>query len=315
MKSLLVIAQSGSKIGLGHVMRTLAVAEAAREADMEVTLVSPDLPARIEARLKAAGIGRQAPDRPLTKADAILADGYGFGPELLASWRGHAGSLALMDDNGEHRGAPADLVINPNPHAHDGLYAEWRGPRFLLGSAYVPLRREFRIHDRQAPTDPRHILVTMGGSDPLRLTGPVINSLHAIEETLEIAAVLGGMADEPDVGRSRHGVTLLRDVRDMSALMRDAGIAVSAAGSSLWELAHLGVPTVAVVVADNQAAAAEAAAAKGMLILATPETVEGQVRRLLNDEAPLRQTLSRTARTAVDGQGAGRILDALRACI
>jgi spore coat polysaccharide biosynthesis predicted glycosyltransferase SpsG len=309
MTSLLVIAECGPGIGLGHVMRTLAVAEAARNAGWDATLVSPELPPNVDARLKAAGIRRGAPGMPLPPADALLVDGYGFGPDLLASWRGGTGCLAVMDDNGEHRGAPADMVINPNPHADAAAYGGWTGPEFRLGSAYAPLRREFR---RQAPAraDARHILVTMGGSDPLQLTGHIINSLQAIEEPLEITAVLGGMAAEPDVRPSRHAVTLLRDVAEMSAVMRRAGMAISAAGSSLWELAHLGVPTVALTVAENQVAAARAAAGLGMLVLATRQTVAAETRRLLEDEA-LRNALATAGRERVDGRGAERILEAM----
>jgi spore coat polysaccharide biosynthesis predicted glycosyltransferase SpsG len=292
-------------------MRTLAVAEAGRDAGMSVTFVSAELPATVEARLKAAGISRQAPGMPLPQSDAILADGYGFSADLMAEWRTRTACLAVMDDNGEHLGARVDLVTNPNPHASMDLYSRWKGPTFLLGSAYAPLRKEFlQTSARESLGDARHILVTMGGSDPLQLTGRVMNGLEGIDRKLEISAVVGGMAAQLDAQSSRHSVTIMRDVADMSAVMRKADMAISAAGSSLWELAHMGVPTVAVIVADNQAAAAHAAAAQGMLLLATPENVVKETGRLLKDPA-LRRTLSSKARTMVDGLGAKRILEAI----
>lgn len=311
MTALLVMAECGPGIGLGHVMRTLAVAEAARDAGWDATLVSPELPPNVEARLKAAGIRRAAPGAPLPSADAMLVDGYGFAPPLLADWRGHTGCLAVMDDNGEHRGTPVDLVINPNPHAGPALYDGWTGPEFRLGSAYAPLRKEFRTSAAAVPPEARRILVTLGGSDPLQLTDHIINSLQDIEDRLEITAVLGGMAAEPEVRpEGRHAVTLLRDVADMSALMRRAGMAISAAGSSLWELAHLGVPTIALTVAENQVAAAKAAADQGMLLLATRETVARETRRLLGDDAR-RGALAAAGRQLVDGRGAERIMEAI----
>lgn len=314
LNTLTIRADAGPHVGLGHVMRCLAVAEAARDAGTEVTMVSPTLPENVNARLTQSGIAWHPADGGVPKSDALLVDGYGFTLTDARRWREDARVMAVMDDNAEMTDWPADLVINPNPHAKPALYHGWCGPRFLFGSAYAPLRREFT---QATPITPRQeanrILVTMGGSDPQRLSPIILEGLEAVGMPLEIHAVLGQLAEAPALdSHSRHHLTIDRDVKDMSLLMTSTDVAISAAGSTLWELAALGVPTVAVIVAKNQWLAASAAAEKGMLRLVEPQEAAQEAAALLSDFTA-RQSLSAAAHRQVDGHGAQRILEALRA--
>ena len=313
LASLTIRADAGPHVGLGHVMRCLAVAEAAVDSGVAVTMVSPTLPEGVHARLADAGIAWKPADGDLPPADAVLIDGYGFSRTEADRWRRSAPILAVMDDNAEMAAWPADIVINPNPHARPALYPGWAGPRFLLGSAYAPLRREFREADPIAIREnANRILITMGGSDPKGLTARILAGLPGTGTPVEITAVLGGMAQAPELGAaSHHHLVIERDVRDMSRLMANSDIAISAAGSTLWELARLGVPTIAVVVADNQRQAAAAAAEKGLLHLVSAEGAASEAISLLGDIGA-RRALSDQARGQIDGHGAARILEALQ---
>jgi spore coat polysaccharide biosynthesis predicted glycosyltransferase SpsG len=187
------------------------------------------------------------------------------------------------------------------------------------------LRREFLAYGDQERTIPRvgrRVLVTMGGADPENITERVILALDLVRiEGLESVVVVGGSNPHRDalrgaVARSRLRSELRVDVRDMAGLMAWADAAVTAGGSSVWELARLGVPALGIGRAGQETQLLRVAAARGMAIDlgfhldVTPELIAGRLDRLLRD-ADERARLSRAARRVVDGLGPRRVLRAM----
>ena len=101
------------------------------------------------------------------------------------------------------------------------------------------------------------------------------------------------------------------DRSDIADVMSRVSIAVSAAGSTAWELCAVGVPMVLIVVSPNQTGIADALDRAGAAVQAGVEDVGRIVAALLSDE-PRLSTLSRRARTITDGRGARRVVVALR---
>ena len=119
---------------------------------------------------------------------------------------------------------------------------------------------------------------------------------------------------------SPHRVAVRRAVADMSAAMASADLTVSAAGSTLWELAYMGVPTIALVVADSQRPAARAYAAQGcgpVLDLADDGWADRLPREIarLTADAALRQGLATRGRQLVDGMGVVRVCQKIEALL
>jgi RimJ/RimL family protein N-acetyltransferase len=112
-------------------------------------------------------------------------------------------------------------------------------------------------------------------------------------------------------------VHLLTDVRDMAGLMASADLAVSAAGSTCWELAFMGVPMVVVSLAANQTPMADGLAAAGLALNLgwheglSIQRINDALRRLIGD-AQLRREMSNRGRECVDGRGADRVTRMLR---
>jgi UDP-2,4-diacetamido-2,4,6-trideoxy-beta-L-altropyranose hydrolase len=261
-------------IGTGHLMRCLALAELCMEQGKQVVFAVNGCPAALADRIRGLGAGLQpladqadpgelaALARRL-RAIAIVLDGYHFSERYRAAVAELGLPVVAIDDGTVPFALHADIVVNTSPLARATDYADIaRGSRLLLGPSYAPLRREFRHGPagmpQPAPED-AHILLTFGGSDPAGLTLPVA---RALLDTLPAAAKLdivigGALADVTDIEQLVRGhadrVRLHRNTTRMAKLMRRATLAVTAAGSTLWELAYLTVPTIAVVVADNQA--------------------------------------------------------------
>jgi len=337
-------------------MRCLAVAEALMDRGASCFFAATVMPKAVERRLSAAGVGvvrldgpsggpadRQAAAALAARAGAVVLDGYGFDAGYRAAVAvAAAGRPVLTFDDGAFTGPhppgrlSASLVLNAAPGAVPADYAvSAPGARLLLGPAYAPLRREIR-RAAAMPILPleerRSILLTFGGSDPLGLTAPCIRLLGAhLPADTRLVVVVGGGSPWLDACRAAaapfgSGVEIHHDTPAMGTLMVGAGLAVSAAGGTVAELAALAVPALLTVVVDNQAVAASvlhnAVGPSWCRILDVREGGEAAASRISGTalslwyDAPARSVMTAAARGQVDGQGAERIaqvlMDAMR---
>ncbi|GGF24141.1 UDP-2,4-diacetamido-2,4,6-trideoxy-beta-L-altropyranose hydrolase [Aliidongia dinghuensis] len=324
-------------MGTGHVMRCLALAEALRDRAIDVAFVAAALTPSIAHRLAAERIDVHPAGDPddaaatialgrTLGANALVVDGYHFS----AAWRQAVRSLGVpilafqdLDD-----GAPlhADLVLNAAARPEE---TKWRraapAATFLTGPRYVLLRRELRraVAAPKRPVAARSaLLVTFGGADPTGLTLPVTAALAGVlgpEATLDV--VIGGSVPNgaglvDRVAALDPRVSVHLDPIEMAPLMGRAGLAVSAAGGTIGELAALGVPALIAIVAENQVAGAAASAAAGWCE-AVDARASGAVATLaaraaaLWADAPLRQAMADRTAGLIDAGGVDRVADAL----
>lgn len=347
MATLLFRADATPAMGTGHVMRCLAVAEAAAELGHACHMAAAAATPAVVRRLADAGLPLHrleappgsAADLALTRALAaaldartVIIDGYHFDTDwragLRAELRADGRRVLAFDDLAGPEPLHADLVVNASPAADPRTYARLApGAVCLLGPAYAPLRREIREAARRPPAPPAgrtSILLTFGGSDPLGLTAPCLERLAPdLPPGCRLTVAVGGSdprADEVAAAARRFGgrVAVHRDSPAMGALMAAAGLAVSAGGGTLAELAALAVPTVLVVVADNQApppalTRTPAAAAWGPVIDARALDPADAADRIaeaawtLWRDPDARAELAARGRGRVDGEGAVRI--------
>ena len=340
--TLLIRADASAAIGTGHVMRCIALGQAWRHRGGRVVLACRSIPVDLSARVGDAGLELEhmpgdcldneigdaswtAKRASVLGASVVVADGYFFPPSFQSVLVAAGLRLAVIDDNGENGGYPANLVVNQNPHARAELYAD-RGTqtRLLLGLQYAMLRREFLEYvpvPRDAGPTPR-ILVTMGGGDPDDITSRVLEGLNRLMDVaLELRVVVGGANLNGEAIRrtadfSPHRVTVEYNVYDMPRVIAWADLSIMAAGSTCWEMAYFGVPMLLVVIAKNQAMIAQSLQEKGIAVSLgwheniTAQAVACAVADLL--ESPERRCAwSQRSCTLVDGRGADRVVNAL----
>jgi len=165
----------------------------------------------------------------------------------------------------------------------------------------------------------------MGGGDPANITLRVIRALGKVAcDGLEIIVVVGSMNPHVEMLKatlreSKLIIRLQQDTSEMPQLMAWADLAVSGGGSTCWELAFMGVPSLLFVLAENQCRIAEGLEQAGVAInlgwshevsdTAVVETLQG-----LCQAAERRCHMSKLGRKLVDGRGASRVLQALEAC-
>ena len=306
MRNLLIRADGGEKIGLGHLMRCRALAQAWEEAGGSVRFASEGESAAQTAEIAAS-----------MDAEWVVVDGYQFGAGYVDTLQQAGFRVLFVDDNGHADSYTAELVLNQNLHASDALYSN-RGQStgLLLGPHYALLRREFRLAARERNTPPaaRKLLITLGGSDPHNVTTKVLRAVALLDMPDLEPVVVAGAANRRNPAKLPFPARVEKDPPNMAELMAWADVAVSAAGSTCWELAFMGLPAIAIVCADNQQNVAESLHQAGSVeslgdqSMLSSSDIAAALRCLMRSQR-MRRSMSERGRAIVDGHGATRVVE------
>lgn len=332
------------QIGLGHIMRCMSIADAFEEVGEECFFLLAD--AFADTIVRSRGFKtfvmntrfdcmemEFAEIKPIIlylRPRYIVVDSY-FVTEKYFRFLGTLGRVAYLDDLAAFA-YPVDVLINYNVYAADMGYTALyqRGgvglPRCILGTGYIPLRKEFRDIPARVPKgDVQNVLVSTGGADTVHFALRLVRFLAGRPECakgLKFHILLGAMnADRDEIMELVLGmdnIVVHLAVQDMKSLMLMCDLAVSAAGSTLYELCACGVPTITYVVADNQRSGAKAFERMGVMVslgdIRGKADVEWDIiRTVLDMERDLnkRQYVSRIMQDMVDGYGAVRLVGSL----
>jgi len=329
---ILFATDAGAEVGGGHVMRSLTLARALGERGATCAfLLGPG----VEPLLNAF-----APDMPrvpvenidtdtLMEAtgpdafDALAFDHYGLDAE---DHRDVArGRPTLVIDDLANRPLAADVVVDSGPQRRSEDYQGLipAGARLLLGPAYAPVRPEFAALRSQAlgrragPVD--RILISLGLTDVGGFTGKVLDRLRTRIGSVALDVVLGSAAPSraglQRLARHDSRLTVHVDTPEMARLVAESDLAIGAAGSSAWERCALALPSVMLILADNQRPAAQAlndlgaASAIEASDPAFDQTFDRAFLRLYANAAA-RARMAGKAAEVCDGLGAARTADA-----
>jgi len=335
-KQLILRVDAGTQIGTGHLMRCLALTQAWNDAGGQVIFITACQVDGLLQRLRDEEfdiklLSSTYPDtadwnftRDILAGHPdtwVVLDGYHFDGVYQRRVREAGHRLLVIDDMNHLNHYYADIVLNQNLHAEKLRYACEPCTRLLLGTRFLLLRREFlawKEWAREIPEAARRVLVTLGGGDPDNHT---LKLIHALQEVgtpdLEGVVVIG--AGNPNASvlekaakQSHIPIRLVRDAKDMPELMARADVAISAGGSTAWELAYMGLPNLVLVLAENQREIAEELQVWGLGInLGQPASVTereiGNVLTKLILDTARRKEMSERGRQIVDGCGAARV--------
>jgi UDP-2,4-diacetamido-2,4,6-trideoxy-beta-L-altropyranose hydrolase len=251
----------------------------------------------------------------------VVVDGYHFDSayQLRIKEEGHP--LMVIDDTNDLRHYYADILLNQNIYAQDLTYSCEPYSRLLLGTRYVLLRHEFlKSKERNTGVSQvaRKIIVTLGGSDPHNVTLEIIRALCKLKISGLHVKVIAGPSHLQTLSLHKAAdlaafpVEIFHNVRKMTHFMVWADLAISAAGSTCWELAYMGVPFAMIVQAKNQKKIAEglnsvnAAINLGWCCSLTADALTDCLTNLIENREK-RMELSLNAKNLVDGLGVERV--------
>lgn len=357
-----------TQIASGHLMRCISIADACRKLGMEVHfLVSDEESVSLFqqkmfadfpiTRLESAAYDQL--EQELPELLSLLAnckssklyfflDSYYVTEKYLNAVRKLAKTIYI--DDLMLFNYPVDLLINYdvippcNMPSYQSAYTN--AAETLLGASYAPLREQFQKREMPLRNQVRNVLITTGGSDPfhfslgflsfMKKTTSLPNPDSArIADDIIFHILTGSFNTDKDAlfsfAQASPYIRLYENVTDMVTLMESCDLAISAAGTTLYELCALGVPTISYTMADNQITAAEAFAKSGIIPnsgdirismtnvlenimsflmrmsnsanfdLASAATVSYQERKLAHD----------TMRSFIDGNGSSKIAKAI----
>lgn len=337
MSAILFRADGSSTIGTGHVMRCLALAQACRGIGSTPFFLSAKLPETLAQRiireecalheLVAEPYGVEDRKETIGRvrkigATIIVVDGYGFDADYQRALRAAGLTVLFLDDCGHATSYDAQFVLNQNAYADERMYAKRQNDTvLLLGSRYCLLRQEFlewKSWKRSTETKATKLLLTLGGADPQNATGTVLKALQNLTNPIEATVVVGdGNPHLPSLQSlaktAKFPVNIVVNATEMPRLMAENDMAISAGGSTCYELAFMRLPMLTIVLADNQKAVAASLEEHGCSVnLGNINTLKDamilrEVSALIGD-AVKRTSMAKAGGKLVDGEGADRVL-------
>ena len=345
--TLVIRADAFRSIGTGHVMRCIALGLAWKSYGGNVYFVSHCEGDQLRNRIVKEGfqfIDIHEPHPHPNDIDTIssllhnistseyrdktivVLDGYHFDSYYQKTIKLKGFRLLCIDDYGHAAQYCADVILNQNLSADISLYPNCSpNTRFLLGPRYALLRKEFVSYKnwpRVIPSVAKKVLVTMGGTDKDNFTLRIVHALNKISiPDLEVAVILGPANQhkseiENALKISPFNGKLLASVDNMAEAMAWADVAIAAGGSTSWELAFMGLPSLLVILAENQRPIIEKLESTGISInlgwhnKVNLDTITKAVESIIKDQK-VRETMSNKGRSLVNGNGSNKVIKLL----
>lgn len=260
-----------------------------------------------------------------TAVDWLIVDHYALDARWELTLAPHCRKLMVIDDLADRPHA-CDLLLDQTfgRNAADYLPLVPADCRLLCGSQYALLQPEFatmRSYSLQRRAWPamRELLITMGGVDKDNATGRVLQALRtcSLPADCRITVVMGATAPWlNEVHTQAQDIPwptrVIVGVSDMAQLMAESDLAIGAAGSTSWERCCLGLPTIMLVLADNQLMVARGLEQAGAALLISSLSelgfeLMGQIDSLFSNPEKLRSMCESSA-AIVDGLGTNSVL-------
>jgi len=353
-------ADASLKMGSGHVMRCLTLADALRLQGIKCSFICREHPGNLIELIRGKGFPVEALPLPAAQAsdigslshlselshsswlgvsqhrdardstsvidqlqpDWLIIDHYALDERWEKALASHCRNIMVIDDLAD-RSHQCQVLLDQTFQRNPMDYALLVPKECVLlcGSQYALLRPEFtelRPHSlqRRQIVQLKNILVTMGGVDKDNVTGQVLDALagSGLPDDCKITVVMGSTAPWlEDVRRRAMRMSLPTEVRvgvsDMAQLMADSDLAIGAAGGTSWERCCLGLPTIMIVLAENQKAIAQALITAGAAFVAESAALEiPSLIDALHNAPLLLTTMSASAAEVADGLGVFKVI-------
>ena len=329
---ILIRADANEQIGTGHVMRCRSIACSFVNHGEEVLFVTADhkgdkliggIPSVCldsvwdNMGLEVEKLKFLVKER---KATLLLIDSYYITEDYINALSEQV-QIAYIDDLNASCWN-IDFLINYNIFSYVFDYSKYQRSKtkFLLGPQYAPLRTEFMNLPEFNIRHVTNILVSAGGADPEHIIEKMMEQICPKNPDIKFHFIVGALNPrlENIKEMKRKNIVLHINEKNMARLMMKCDVAISAAGTTLYELCAVGIPTVTYTLADNQLVAADQFDKQGIMIsvgdcrgdLNFISGVE-KVMDELTQDSDKRRELSYKMKQLVDGNGASRIVEAI----
>lgn len=272
----LIRADATSEMGTGHVIRCIALGQLLHDNQHTVFFATKttnqNLLQRIEKEkfslikydvdiLTSEDADKTAAIAINNKVDFVITDGYHFDTCYQQTIKNHNLKLMCIDDiAGCHY--VSDIVLNQNLNAELVFkYSTVPYTKLFLGTDYVLFRREFRTINnftRIIKDECNNILITLGGGDANNNSAKILDIINQVQfQKFNINLLLGSgflyYEEIKDIAnKSYHKINIIKSVENIVPFIEQCDLAITAGGTTVWELVILNTPMLVGVVAENQ---------------------------------------------------------------
>ncbi|HVQ01213.1 MAG TPA: UDP-2,4-diacetamido-2,4,6-trideoxy-beta-L-altropyranose hydrolase [Candidatus Thermoplasmatota archaeon] len=323
-------------IGIGHLMRCLALSEELRHRGHECSFLLKVVHPEVLERIKKFGCAsyllprtaslQQDLDSVIEYAfdntvDWLITDHYNIDASYVKEIK-HQGFHVLSIDDTAQMHYFSDIVVNQNIGAEKLAFSAEPYTTLLLGPSYVMLRDELLRRDQKKYNAiVKKILVSLGGTDADNFLLFLLRALEDITKDIDVLAVVGPFNPHETALQAfrettKMGLTLIRSPPNMAEYYLQADLAIGAAGSSCYELAYFGIPNLMITIADNQLSIAHEMEKQRIGIYLgekhdlQPDLLREKVNEFLVNRS-LRNNMSANGQRLIDGHGKKRIVDCI----
>ncbi len=255
----IILTEGGKSIGLGHIYRCEAIIQGLNKLDIDCFFIingnSSIRGLNINTDFKIQNWLEEDKNIIESDSEVLIVDSYLVPLDILEKLASKF-KLAVYIDDYNRLEYPPGLVINSSAASSQLNYIRKNGTEYLLGLKYHPLRLEFWDCDKKVVNrQVKNILITFGGTDMQNLTPSILKLLSQRTEINKKVVVSKGFSNIIEIEKyADRSCDIIRfpDAQEMKSIMIETDIAISASGQSLFELARVGTPTIAIAVADNQ---------------------------------------------------------------
>lgn len=257
-----LLTEGGENVGFGHITRCIALDQAFEEKGIKPQIIinGDDSVAEIVKGKNYYLLNwLEKTDELFEKIEEskiVIIDSYLAGIDLYNKISKKVQLPVYIDDN-KRLEYPNGIVINGAIHAETLDYPEKMGVIYLLGTKYQILRKEFwEVPEKVIREKIQSIMITFGGDDSRNITPKVLNMLVNNYPNMKKNVIIGrgfqNISDIEMVADKKTNLIYNADAKTMKNIMLESDIAISAGGQTLYELARVGIPTIAVAMVDNQ---------------------------------------------------------------
>jgi UDP-2,4-diacetamido-2,4,6-trideoxy-beta-L-altropyranose hydrolase len=321
-----ILTEGSKNIGFGHVTRCTSLYDAFEEKNISPTfIINSD-----DAVIPLIGNKRYAifnwlEERDklffrLKNADIVILDSY-LADITFYGRISETVKIPVYIDDTLRIDYPRGIVVNGTIFAEDLGYPPKENMTYLLGSRYIPLRKEFwEVPEKSIRETIETVMVTFGGDDMRNLTPKIMKMLNKnFPELIEKVITGRAFKNIEQIEILKNAKTELiyyPDAEGMKKAMLESDIAISAGGQTLYELARVGVPTIAISIAENQMNNVKGWQKAGFIEYAgwwEERNVLKNINKKINilKESNIREEKKKIGKRMVDGLGAVRIVQAI----
>lgn len=256
--NVVILTEGGRKIGFGHVARCSSIFQAFEQFDISPKFIvnGDDSVKSILSDIDFDVIDWIDDLSVISKSDIVIVDSYLADIDTFNEISNNVPLVAYVDDN-NRLDYPKGIIINGTLDTSNMNYQKRENIKYLIGNGFIPLRKDFWDIPKLKINDSiENILITMGGNDLRNLTPKILdllnNNFPDIKKKIIIADSFNNISEIEKLKKESVELFYSPNSNDMIDVMSSVDLAISASGQTLYELACIGVPTIAIGIIDNQ---------------------------------------------------------------